>query len=83
MARVNITMPDELARQARAAGLNVSELARGAVAAELDRRQKIALLDEYLADLRAELGPPSDAEIAAAEGWGDELFGPSDESRSA
>lgn len=34
--------------------------------AELDRAAKIALLDEYLAELDAELGPPSEEEIAAA-----------------
>lgn len=33
IARVNITMPDELYRRARQAGLNVSQLAQLAVAA--------------------------------------------------
>ena len=51
MARVNITMPDELYRQARQAGLNVSQLVQLAVAAELQRRAKIAELDAYLAEL--------------------------------
>ncbi len=45
LARVNITMPDELYRQARQAGLNVSQLAQFAVAAELRRQAKIAELD--------------------------------------
>jgi post-segregation antitoxin (ccd killing protein) len=35
MARVNIYLPDELAEEARAEGLNVSALARSAVESEL------------------------------------------------
>ena len=41
MARVNITLPDDLLNQARAAGLNVSRLAAAALAEELDRRAKL------------------------------------------
>lgn len=73
MARVNITVPDELLSQARAAGLNVSRLAASAVAEELDRLAKIAALDTYLAELDAELGPMSDQEEAAAREWADQL----------
>jgi predicted transcriptional regulator len=73
MARVNITVPDELLQQARAAGLNVSRLAAAAVAEELDRRAKIAALDSYLAELDAELGPLPDHEVAAARRWADQL----------
>lgn len=73
MARVNITVPDELLAQARAAGLNVSRLAASAVAEELDRRAKIAELDAYLAELDAELGPLGDQELAAAREWADQL----------
>lgn len=54
MARVNITIPDDALGQARAAGLNVSWPAATALAAELERRAKIAELDAYLADLGAE-----------------------------
>lgn len=49
MARVNISMPDELYSQARGAGLNVSHLAQEALAAELGRRAKIAELESHLA----------------------------------
>ena len=69
MARVNITVPDDLAEQARAAGLNVSRLASAALADELDRRAKLAALDAYLHELDAELGPVSAEERAAAESW--------------
>lgn len=73
MARVNITVPDELLAQARAVGLNVSRLAASAVAEELDRLAKIAELDAYLAELDAELGPVSERDIAAAREWADQL----------
>jgi Post-segregation antitoxin CcdA len=75
MARVNITVPDELLSQARAAGLNVSRLAASAVAEALDRLAKIAELDSYLAELEAELGPLGDQEVAAAQEWADQLTG--------
>ena len=78
MARVNITVPDELLSQARAAGLNVSRLAASAVAEELDRLAKIAELDSYLAELEAELGPLREQEVAAARKWADELSTGSD-----
>jgi post-segregation antitoxin (ccd killing protein) len=35
MARMNVYVPDELAEQARAAGLNVSALTRAAITAQL------------------------------------------------
>lgn len=81
MARVNITVPGELIEQARAAGLNVSRVAAGALAEELDRRAKIAALDDYLRELDAALGPvPADEQEAARE-WADHSFG--DASRPA
>jgi Post-segregation antitoxin CcdA len=69
MARVNITVPDDLAARARAAGLNVSRLAAAALAEELDRRAKRAALEAYLDDLDAELGPIPADELAAAQKW--------------
>jgi predicted transcriptional regulator len=74
MARVNITVPDELLDLARAAGLNVSRVAAAALAEELDRLAKIAELDAYLADLEAELGPPSPQELEAARKWADQML---------
>jgi len=83
MARVNITIPDELHEGARRAGLNVSQLAQRAVATELDRLAKIAALDSYLADLEAELGPTGEVERAEAEAWADQLLGPADRRSTA
>lgn len=76
MARVNITVPDVLIEQARAAGMNVSRLASSAIEEELLKRIKIAELDAYLAELDEELGPPTLEATAAAEAWADRVFGP-------
>lgn len=75
MARVNISLPNALYAEARAAGLNVSEVTRHALARELDRRAKNAALNAYLADLEQELGPISVEERAAARAWADRAFG--------
>lgn len=73
MSRVNITVPEELLQQARAAGLNVSRLATAAVADELDRRGRVAELESYLRQLDAELGPLAEDERRAAREWADQL----------
>jgi hypothetical protein len=74
MARVNITVPDDLLIRARAAGLNVSRLAAAALADELDRQAKLGELDAYLADLDAELGPVPQHELKAAREWADAVL---------
>ena len=71
MARVNITLPDDLLNRARAAGLYVSRLAAAALAEELDRRVKLSELDAYLADLENQLGPVPPHELRAAREWAD------------
>jgi hypothetical protein len=76
MARVNITLPDHLYGAARAAGLNISRLAAGAVADELDRRSKIAALDALLDDLERECGPIPESEQAQAQAWADAVLPP-------
>lgn len=81
MARVNITVPDDLYRQARNSGLNISQLAQGAVAAELRRIAKIA--DWMPTWLTWTLGPTTEAERAEANTWVDGLFGPDHGQRSA
>lgn len=76
MARVNITVPDELIARSREAGLNVSRVSAAALADELDRRMKADALRELLAELEAEQGPVSEAERTAASSWADAAFGP-------
>jgi post-segregation antitoxin CcdA len=74
MARVNITIPDELLEGARAAGLNVSRVTASALSEELDRRAKTAALDGYLRELDVALGPVSAEDEAAARDWADRAF---------
>ncbi|MGQ0775305.1 MAG: type II toxin-antitoxin system CcdA family antitoxin [Pseudonocardiales bacterium] len=83
MARVNITVPDELLGRAKAAGLNVSRLAAAALAEELERRAKVAELDAYLADLETEFGPISQQESVAAREWADQVLPASPRSGNA
>ncbi len=78
MARVNITVPDDLIERSRAAGLNVSRVSAEALTDELDRRGKVAELDGYLRDLDAELGPVSEDELADARKWADHEFSGAD-----
>lgn len=59
--------------RARSGGLNVSRLAAGALAEELDRQAKIAELDAYLRELEAEHGKTSERDRAAARQWADEV----------
>jgi len=75
MTRVNISVPADLVMRAKAAGLNISQLASGAVAGELDRLAKLAALDSYLSELEAELGPVPPEEAAAAKQWANDVFG--------
>jgi Post-segregation antitoxin CcdA len=83
MARVNVTMPDDLYVQAKQQGLNISRLTQQAVTAELTRRSKIAQLDAYLAQLETELGPIGEAERAEASAWADRVLAPAHDRRSA
>jgi len=76
MARVNVSMPDNLYSAARASGLNISQLSQQAVRAELARRSKVDALDAYLAQLVDELGPVPEEDRAAARRWADEVLGP-------
>ena len=76
MARVNITVPDEVVARARTAGLNVSRLATAALLDELDRRDKIDALEAYLAQLEVRLGPIPADEAAAAVAWAAHVLEP-------
>lgn len=62
MARVNIYLPDDLARRAREAGLNVSGVAQEAIESQL----KIGAVNDWLASIRAR--PPMEgARLSNAE----------------
>lgn len=83
MARVNISLPDELYRRAKEAGLNVSKLTRDAIVDELERLAKVAAVDEYLAQMEAELGPISAEEQARADAWLRRAMGADEDRRTA
>lgn len=69
MARMQIYLPDELHRAVQELGLKISELAQDAVRREVRRREIDAETDAYLAEIDAEYGPPTDAEVDAARRW--------------
>jgi hypothetical protein len=74
MARVNITVPDDVLARAKAAGLNVSRLTTEALREELLKRDKIRALERYLKALELEQGPIPEEELAEAAAWADRLF---------
>jgi post-segregation antitoxin (ccd killing protein) len=78
MARVNIYLPDDLAREARAAGLNISKVTQEALRSALASCRVAAWLDGI-----ARLPPTgvtheqvmTALDEARAEMWGDEDWG--------
>lgn len=81
MARVNISMPEDMHRRAKELGLNISQLAQKAVARELEDEALRAKADEYLAELEAENGPITPEEKAEADEWARRVFGHAEEDR--
>ena len=75
MARVNISVPDDVLDRARAERLNVSRVAAAALSEELDRRAKVAALDTYLQELESELGPVPPSEQSGAARWAAAVLG--------
>jgi hypothetical protein len=69
MPRVSIWLPEELHRAAKELDLPISELTQQAVSAEINRRRKLDLLEAYLRELDAELGPSTPETEAEADAW--------------
>lgn len=67
MPRMQVYLPDELYRQVKERGLPASELLQQAVAAEIRRQELCSRADEYVAELVADVGEPSEAELARAD----------------
>ena len=63
---MQVYLPDDLYKQVKAHGLPASELLQKAVRAELRRLELLAETDRYIADLIAEVGPPTAAQRARA-----------------
>lgn len=72
-------MPDDLCAQAMVMDLHILASARK----QLDRREKVAALDAYLAELDARPGPATEAERAAASAWADKVLGAAAEGRQS
>jgi hypothetical protein len=66
MARMQVYLPDGLFEQVKARGLPASELLQKAVRAELRRLDLLAETDRYVAELVAEVGPPTTAQRTRA-----------------
>lgn len=64
---MQVYLPDALYREVKERGLPASELLQRAVAAEVRRQELEARADEYLDELLAEVGDPSEAELARAD----------------
>jgi hypothetical protein len=67
MPRMQVYLPDDLYQLVKKRELSASEILQRAVRAEVRRLDLLAEHDRYLADLMAEVGPPTQAEQAAAE----------------
>lgn len=67
MPRMQVYLPDALYREVKERGLPASELLQEAVAAELRRQELEARADEYITGLIAEVGEPSEADLARAD----------------
>lgn len=67
MPRIQVYLSDELHREVKRSGLSPSELLQDAVRSELQRREQLARLDEYLSELQKEVGKPTRAEKARAD----------------
>lgn len=66
MPRMQVYLPDALYREVKERGLPASELLQEAVAAEVRRQVLEARADEYVEELIAEVGEPSEAAMARA-----------------
>lgn len=63
---MQVYLPDDLYKQVKARGLPASELLQKAVRAELRRMELLAETERYVADLVAEVGPPTAAQRTRA-----------------
>ncbi|HEY2292389.1 MAG TPA: hypothetical protein VGM86_16960 [Thermoanaerobaculia bacterium] len=63
---MQVYLPDDLYKLVKARGLPASELLQKAVRAELRRLELLAETDRYVADLVAEVGPPTGAQSTRA-----------------
>jgi post-segregation antitoxin (ccd killing protein) len=73
MARVNISLPDEVHSAAKALGINVSHAARDAILQIVANRARMAEWDRMIAEER-EANPPTVEQMADADAWADRVL---------
>lgn len=64
---MSVYLPDDLYTVVKARDLPVSEILQESLRAKLEVDEKLRALDEFIADLVAEVGEPTEAEISAAD----------------
>lgn len=79
MPRLQVYLPDDLYRELKARRLKASELLQEAVRIEVQRLQRIEGIEQYIAELEAEVGPPSAEDEAYAAALVDRLLGRADD----
>lgn len=67
MPRMQVYLPDSLYREVKERGLPASELLQAAVTAEVRRQELDSAVGQYIDELVAEVGEPSETEIARAD----------------
>jgi len=67
MPRLQVYLPDDLYAEVKQRQLPASELLQSAVRTEVARLRAIEEVDVYLAELTAEVGPPSERDRSKAE----------------
>ncbi len=73
MPRIHVYLPAELHEEVKARHLSPSELLQNAIRAELRRLDLLDATDKYLEELHAEIGEPSEKEMARAEAFVDRI----------
>jgi hypothetical protein len=66
MPRMQLYLPNDLYELVKAKSLPASELLQKAVRAELRRMELLSETDRYVAELVAEVGPPTEAQSTRA-----------------
>ena len=67
MPRLQVYLPDDLHDELKRRGLPASELLQIALRAELERQDALDATTEYLDELAAEVGEPTDRQLAHAD----------------
>jgi hypothetical protein len=69
MPRMQVYLPEPLYRAVKERDLPASALLQDAVTRELRRQELLEATDKYLADLVAEVGPPTAVDLAQADAF--------------